>query len=196
VISTLPPSVCPSHPDETRADASRRVLTSLAEGGRPVHAIVAGTSRETRASFLSLCAERSSTPWADRVVMVDARSLLYVLRFGLTSRLTESDWRAVWLSALARTIGLTSEHDLTRSPVAHGVVFVVGDLDDLVHEGALDDGERLALSALLAGCRDWVISLVDAPVGLILVASSTLVQACAPGERVSVAAGEHSFFLD
>ncbi len=90
----------------------------------------------------------------------------------LTRDLANFEWRRIWLTCLALSIGLkvtpeTVENALTDFARRHSVVFVLDGLEDRFLTFAENVREQQALRALLVDCPDWLRTLRGRPLGLV-----------------------------
>ncbi len=89
-------------------------------------------------------------------------------------------WRRVWLTLLARAIGLqatpdNAEEKLTALARQHQAIFVLDGLEDLFQEFSSNHRQQRALRALLTGCTEWLRSLRGRPLGLVVFVRRDLV---------------------
>lgn len=94
-------------------------------------------------------------------------------------------WRRIWLTCLARTVGLsatpsTAEETLVAFARDHQVVFVLDGLEDLFPGFTTDQHQQQALRALLVECPDWLRTLRGRPLGLVVFVRQDLARAAVP----------------
>ncbi|WP_182874368.1 KGGVGR-motif variant AAA ATPase [Microbispora sp. H10670] len=100
----------------------------------------------------------------------------------LRSQLSDSEWRRVWLTCMARAVGIDAEPaDVERklADFAHGDsrIFLIDGLEDLLQDFARSEAQRQALRVLMVDCLDWLRSLRGRPLGLVIFVRRDLVQA-------------------
>lgn len=100
----------------------------------------------------------------------------------LRSKLSDIEWRRVWLTCLARSIGLKATPDNVEASLAvfaadNSRIFLVDGLEDLLQNFSQDKAESQALRVLLVDCLDWLRSLRGRPLGLVVFVRRDLVQA-------------------
>lgn len=99
----------------------------------------------------------------------------------------ELEWRRVWLTTLAMSLGLsgaapdTAEDLLTRYVAGGGeAVFVIDGLEELFSDFATNAVHQRALSVLLTRVNDWLRALRGRPLGLVTFIRRDLVRSAVP----------------
>ncbi|MFD9941910.1 KGGVGR-motif variant AAA ATPase [Nonomuraea sp. NPDC059023] len=105
-----------------------------------------------------------------------------VIDESLRSELTDLQWRQVWLTCMARAIGIkTSPVDVEKKLAEFGSlnrrIFLIDGLEDLLQNFSDDSAQVQALRVLLTDCLDWLRSLRGRPLGLVIFVRRDLVQA-------------------
>ncbi|GGP01559.1 hypothetical protein GCM10012278_05280 [Nonomuraea glycinis] len=100
----------------------------------------------------------------------------------LRSNLSDIEWRRVWLTCIARSVGLKAAPDnvellLARFAAGSSRIFLVDGLEDLLQNFSQNKAESQALRVLLVDCLDWLRSLRGRPLGLVVFVRRDLVQA-------------------
>ncbi|OPG13784.1 KGGVGR-motif variant AAA ATPase [Microbispora sp. GKU 823] len=100
----------------------------------------------------------------------------------LRSQLSDAEWRRVWLTCMARAVGIDAEPtDVERklADFAHADsrIFLIDGLEDLLQDFARNESQRQALRVLMVDCLDWLRSLRGRPLGLVIFVRRDLVQA-------------------
>lgn len=100
----------------------------------------------------------------------------------LRSALSDLDWRRVWLTCMARAVGLDAapddvEEKLVAFSRTTARIFLIDGLEDLLQDFIHNDAQRQALRVLLVDCLEWLRSLRGRPLGLIIFIRRDLVQA-------------------
>ncbi|WP_239137792.1 KGGVGR-motif variant AAA ATPase [Sphaerisporangium rufum] len=99
----------------------------------------------------------------------------------LRSELTNVEWRRVWLTCMARVVGIDAtpadvEHRLIEFAAENTRIFLFDGLEDLLQDLLGNEIQRQALRVLLIDCIDWLRSLRGRPLGLIIFVRRDLVQ--------------------
>lgn len=121
----------------------------------------------------------SASPDAEPASQLELRDLIDE---ALRSQLTDLQWRRIWLSCLARAVGLAVSPDDVEEKLAgfgrfNSRIFLIDGLEDLLQDFSHDDAQRQALRVLLVDCLDWLRSLRGRPFGLVIFVRRDLVQA-------------------
>ncbi len=99
----------------------------------------------------------------------------------LRSQLTNVQWRRVWLTCMARALGIDAspenvERELADFASTNMRIFLFDGLEDLLQDLLDSDVQRQALRVLLVDCLDWLRSLRGRPLGLVIFVRRDLVQ--------------------
>ncbi|GAB2445588.1 hypothetical protein GCM10027187_08800 [Streptosporangium sandarakinum] len=99
----------------------------------------------------------------------------------LRSELTNVQWRRIWLTCMARAVGIDAtpedvEQKLVDFGSAETRIFLFDGLEDLLQDLLDSDVQRQALRVLLVDCLDWLRSLRGRPLGLVIFVRRDLVQ--------------------
>ncbi|WP_422647131.1 MinD/ParA family ATP-binding protein [Actinoalloteichus caeruleus] len=94
---------------------------------------------------------------------------------------TDGDWRRIWLTVLARSVGIpaepdTAEDDLVELARRRSAIFVVDGLEDLFQGISREPRQQQALRVLLTTCMEWMRKLRGRPLGLVIFVRRDLVQ--------------------
>jgi len=101
----------------------------------------------------------------------------------LTEDLNDIEWRRVWLSCFACSVGLQADREnaeqlLTEMAARRSrAVFILDGLEDLFQKFSSDPNQQNALRVLLTDCPYWLRSLRGCSLGLIIFVRYDLVQA-------------------
>lgn len=120
-----------------------------------------------------------ATPGAEPAVQLELDD---TIREALRGRLSDLQWRRVWLTCMARSVGIDAAPDDVEQRLADFAhqgqrIFLIDGLEDLLHEFSSNDAQRQALRVLLVDCLDWLRSLRGRPLGLVIFVRRDLVQA-------------------
>ncbi|MBG0825183.1 AAA family ATPase [Planomonospora sp. ID91781] len=99
----------------------------------------------------------------------------------LRSQLTDMQWRRVWLTCMARALGIDASPENVEAELAEFAsvnmrIFLFDGLEDLLQDLLDSEVQRQALRVLLVDCLDWLRSLRGRPLGLVIFARRDLVQ--------------------
>lgn len=104
---------------------------------------------------------------------------------GLRKDLTERQWRQLWMTCLARSVGAdadieSAEERLLEMSRSGHRIFLVDGLEDVLQDIYMDRTQQRALRVLLTDTLDWLRSVRGRPFGLIVFVRRDLVQAALP----------------
>ncbi|WP_406319891.1 AAA family ATPase [Streptosporangium sp. NBC_01639] len=107
--------------------------------------------------------------------------LLDLIDGALRSKLTNVQWRRIWLTCMARAVGIDASPDDVEEKLvdfgsANTRIFLFDGLEDLLQDLLDSDVQRQALRVLLIDCLDWLRSLRGRPLGLVIFVRRDLVQ--------------------
>ncbi|GAA3444658.1 MinD/ParA family ATP-binding protein [Planomonospora venezuelensis] len=99
----------------------------------------------------------------------------------LRTQSTNVQWRRVWLTCMARALGIDAspedvERKLADFASTNMRIFLFDGLEDLLQDLLDSDVQRQALRVLLIDCLDWLRSLRGRPLGLVIFVRRDLVQ--------------------
>ncbi|WP_433243488.1 KGGVGR-motif variant AAA ATPase [Streptosporangium sp. CA-135522] len=122
--------------------------------------------------------DASASPDAEPATQLE---LLDLIDGALRSELTNVQWRRIWLTCMARAVGIdASPEDVEEKLVDFGStntrIFLFDGLEDLLQDLLDNDVQRQALRVLLIDCLDWLRSLRGRPLGLVIFVRRDLVQ--------------------
>lgn len=108
-----------------------------------------------------------------------------LVREHLNEDIDQLRWRRVWLTCLARAVGLPVELETVEDALVafardHQVVFALDGLEDLFPDFIDDRRQQVALRALLVDCPDWLRTLRGRPLGLVVFVRRDLARAAVP----------------
>lgn len=94
-----------------------------------------------------------------------------LIRNRLIVPMSDSDWRHIWLTCLARTVGVQTEPEQAEQRLAdlaqrRSLVFLIDGLEDLFQDFTTNSQQQQALRVLLTDCLDWMRTLRGRPFGL------------------------------
>jgi len=120
-----------------------------------------------------------ASPGAEPASQLELRDLIDT---SLRSPLSDLEWRRVWLTCMARAVGIEAspedvEERLVDFSRTSTRIFLIDGLEDLLQEFVRNDAQRQALRVLLVDCLEWLRSLRGRPLGLIIFIRRDLVQA-------------------
>ncbi|TQM73425.1 KGGVGR-motif variant AAA ATPase [Thermopolyspora flexuosa] len=120
-----------------------------------------------------------ASPDAEPASQLQLRDLIDT---SLRSSLSDLEWRRVWLTCMARAVGIEAspedvEEKLVEFARATTRIFLIDGLEDLLQDFLRNDAQRQALRVLLVDCLEWLRSLRGRPLGLIVFIRRDLVQA-------------------
>ncbi|MEU8172418.1 AAA family ATPase [Microbispora hainanensis] len=100
----------------------------------------------------------------------------------LRARLSDLEWRRVWLTCIARAVGIDAEPSDVEQKLADFArdgsrIFLIDGLEDLLQDFARSEAQRQALRVLMVDCLDWLRSLRGRPLGLVIFVRRDLIQA-------------------
>ena len=100
----------------------------------------------------------------------------------LRAQLSDSEWRRVWLTCMARAVGIDAETSDVEQKLADFArdgsrIFLIDGLEDLLQDFARSEAQRQALRVLMVDCLDWLRSLRGRPLGLVIFVRRDLIQA-------------------
>lgn len=105
-----------------------------------------------------------------------------VIDRALRAQLSDAEWRRVWLTCMARAVGIDAgpsdvEQKLADFARAESRIFLIDGLEDLLQDFARSEAQRQALRVLMVDCLDWLRSLRGRPLGLVIFVRRDLIQA-------------------
>ncbi|MEU9886858.1 AAA family ATPase [Sphaerisporangium sp. NPDC051011] len=121
----------------------------------------------------------SVSPGAEPASQLGLRDLIDE---ALRSELTDLQWRRIWLTCLAQSVGISAspgdaEQKLADFGHVGSRIFLIDGLEDLLQDFSQNAAQRQALRVLLVDCLDWLRSLRGRPLGLVIFVRRDLVQA-------------------
>ncbi|ROO88161.1 AAA domain-containing protein [Actinocorallia herbida] len=119
-----------------------------------------------------------TAPGTEPASQLDLRE---IIDDALRTDLSDGEWRKVWLTCMARSLGISSspervEDDLARLGQSASRIFLIDGLEDLLQDFSQRSAQQ-ALRVLLVDCLDWLRSLRGRPLGLVVFVRRDLVQA-------------------
>ncbi len=95
--------------------------------------------------------------------------------------MSDSEWRKVWLTALAAAAGLTTspesvENQLGAIAAERSLVFLIDGLEDLLQDFTTNERQQQALRVLLTDVLDWLRALRGKRLGAVVFVRRDLVQ--------------------
>ncbi|WP_424536995.1 KGGVGR-motif variant AAA ATPase [Sphaerisporangium viridialbum] len=122
--------------------------------------------------------DASASQAAEPATQLELRDLI---DGALRAELTNSQWRRIWLTCMARAVGIDAspedvEQKLVDFSSANTRIFLFDGLEDLLQDLIESDAQRQALRVLLIDCLDWLRSLRGRPLGLVIFVRRDLVQ--------------------
>lgn len=106
------------------------------------------------------------------------------IKSGINGDISDKEWRNIWISCLAQSIGIEVEGNNAERKLAEFAsqtserrVFLIDGLEDSFQNVATNEQEQQGLRVLLTDCLEWLRSLRGRPFGLVVFVRRDLVRA-------------------